>query len=76
MKCPLCKGAMEKGETNMPYELKDEKMVVIRGVPALVCSQCGDVFVEAPILRDVESIVKTAEEEGIILGFVKFKEAA
>jgi len=67
---------MKRGETNMPYELKDEKMVVVREVPALICSQCGDVFIEAPILRQLETILKRAEEEGVILGFVKFREAA
>ena len=51
-------------------------MVVVKAVPALVCNQCGETFVEINILRIVEKIVKKAEMDGVTLGFVKYKEAA
>ena len=76
MKCPLCKGRMEKSRTNLPYELGKEYMVVVKDVPALVCKQCGEPFVEISELRIVEKIVDTAEKDGVTLGFIKYKDAA
>lgn len=76
MDCPLCKGKMVKGKTNLPYELSPEKIVVINRVPAHVCQQCGDAFIEAGVARQVEKLVATAKKDGMTMGFVSFSHAA
>ena len=76
MKCPLCKGEIEKSKTNLPYEIGEEHMVVVKGVPVLVCKQCEEPFVEIAELRVVEKIVDSAKKDGITLGFIRYKEAA
>jgi len=77
MKCPLCKGEMIEGKkTNLPYELDGEKIIVVRNVPALVCAQCGDAFVEVDILRKVEKILDKIARDGMIMGFVEYEKAA
>ena len=75
MTCPLCKGKMLKGLTNLPFGIGDN-LLVVRDVPALVCEQCGDSFVEIENVRIVEKLVKSAEEDGVTLGIIKFKKAA
>ena len=76
MKCPLCKGLMEESKTNLPYEIGEEYMVVVKDVPALVCKQCGEAFVGIEALRVVEEIVNKAEKDGITLGFIRYRDAA
>ena len=76
MECALCKGTMIEGKTNLPFETAHENMVVVKGVPALVCSQCGESFIEIQVLRHVEEIVDSAERSGITLGFVQYRKAA
>lgn len=77
MRCPLCKGEMaKKGRTNLPYELSDESIIIVKNVPAIICSQCGDVFIEADILSKVEKILDKASKNGMVLGFVKYEKAA
>jgi YgiT-type zinc finger domain-containing protein len=77
MRCPLCKGEMVRGrKTNLPYELSDERVIVVRNVPAIICSQCGDAFIEADILGKVEKILDKATKDGMILGFVEYEKAA
>lgn len=76
MRCPLCKGEMFKGRTNLPYEVGEDRVIVVKDVPAWVCRQCGDFFVEIEVARKVENIVAAAERGGVTLGFVKYKEAA
>jgi len=76
MKCPLCKGSMSAGKTNLPYELKKGNVVVIINVPALVCEQCGDDFVEIDIARKVEKLLERIERDGVSMGMVQFDRAA
>lgn len=76
MTCPSCKAQMIKGKTNMPYDLDDDRVIVVKAVPALICPQCGEIFIEAPILKVVENLVAAAEKDGMLLGFVQYPSAA
>jgi YgiT-type zinc finger domain-containing protein len=67
---------MEKGATSLPYELSRDKLIVVRDVPALVCAQCGEVFVESPVLKNVEALLDSVEKSGMTLGFLEYREAA
>ncbi len=75
MTCPLCKGEMKEGKTNLPFA-KGENLLVIRDVPAFVCNQCGDSFIEFENVKIVESIISSAEKDGVLLGFIKFNKVA
>ena len=76
MKSPLCKGTMSEGKTNLPYDLKEGNVVVIINVPALVCEQCGDDFVEIDVARKVEKLLERIERDGVSMGVVQFDRAA
>ena len=76
MKCPLCKGSMKPGKTNLPFNLEGNNVVVVINVPALVCDQCGDDFVEIEIVRTVEKILDRIERDGISMGLVEYDKAA
>ncbi len=76
MKCPSCRGKMVEDKTNLPFEVGRDRVIVVKDVPAWVCRQCGDFFVEIEVARKVEEIVAAAERDGVMLGFVRYKEAA
>jgi len=76
MRCPLCKGKMIKGKTHLPYEMGEEEILVVRDVPAWVCEQCGESFVEIEVVRRVEKLLTTAQRDGVTFGFIKYREAA
>ena len=76
MKCPMCKGIMKTGKTTLPYEFGDDRLIVIKSVPALVCKQCGEVFIDISVARIAENIAKASEKEGVTLGFVEYRDAA
>jgi len=42
----------------------------------MICSQCGDAFIEADILSKVEKILDKATKDGMVLGFVEYEKAA
>jgi len=76
MTCPLCKGHMAPGKTNLPFNLGQGSIVVLVNVPALVCDQCGDDFVEIEVVRKVEKIIARIERDGISMDMVEYEKAA
>ncbi len=57
--CPLCGGERRPGRTLFSVEL-GHGVVVVRNVPASVCSQCGEALIDAETARELETIVNEA----------------
>ena len=51
--CALCGGKKRKGETTYTVEL-GFGVVVIRHVPALICTQCAEEWIEADVAKELE----------------------
>ncbi|MBN1866657.1 type II toxin-antitoxin system MqsA family antitoxin [Candidatus Sumerlaeota bacterium] len=60
--CPLCGGEKQSGTTTFAVDLTFG-VVVVRGVPALVCAQCGDAWIEDPVAEKLERFVAEAHEK-------------
>jgi YgiT-type zinc finger domain-containing protein len=75
MICPLCKGEMQQSKTHLPIQ-RGDKLLVIKDVPALVCSQCGESFVEYENIQIVEKISDSVFDGGLTMGFVEFTKVA
>ena len=73
MICPICKGNMEEDIVNFPVDLKT-RFVLIKGVPALVCEQCGEFFIDDKIHIQIEHIIKKVKELNVELEVIKFAE--
>ena len=59
MKCFVCKqGETEPGKATVTLE-RDGLTLVIKDVPAEVCNNCGEEYVDETV---VEELLKTAEE--------------
>jgi len=46
--CPLCGGEKQLGTTTFAVDLKFG-VVVVREVPAFVCTKCGDAWIDDPV---------------------------
>ena len=60
--CPSCGGNLVEGETTFTVDF-GSGVVVIRNVPATVCSQCGMEWLDDSITDKIENIVKEAKEK-------------
>jgi YgiT-type zinc finger domain-containing protein len=59
MKCVICKQAETKpGKTTVTLE-RDGLTLVVKGVPASVCENCGEAYTDE---KTTEQLLKTAEE--------------
>ena len=57
--CPLCSGTKKGGKTTFTVDL-GFGVVVVRDVPATVCSQCGADWIGDDIAERLEKIVDDA----------------
>lgn len=76
MNCPLCKGEMQNGTTHILIDRGEDSVIVINKVPALICEQCGDDFVDINTTRRIEALLKKLEAEGLRMGFIDYTRAA
>lgn len=57
--CPLCGGNKTAGETTFTADL-GSGIVVVRRVQAMVCSQCGEEWIDDATARRLEQVVNGA----------------
>jgi YgiT-type zinc finger domain-containing protein len=60
--CPLCGGTKKEGKTTFTVDL-GFGVVVVREVPATVCSQCGADWIGDAIAEKLEKIVENARRK-------------
>jgi YgiT-type zinc finger domain-containing protein len=58
--CPLCGGLKKPGATTFTADMGDT-LVVIRNVPATLCSLCGNEWLSDEVAANIESIVEEAK---------------
>jgi YgiT-type zinc finger domain len=56
MNCFLCKGDMESKLITHTVDL-GSCIVIVRNVPALACTQCGEVWIAGDIAKHLECII-------------------
>jgi YgiT-type zinc finger domain-containing protein len=65
MKCIACKNGSTKPGTVTVTIDKQTTVVVIRDVPAEVCSTCGEEYIDADTMRELEKLVHSAQKAGM-----------
>lgn len=61
-KCPECGGIVKSGQTELNYQLQGIS-VIVKGVPANICSKCGLSFVDGHVAEDVNRLVNRVTED-------------
>ena len=72
MKCGICKAETE--EKNVTYtEDLEEGVVVIRHVPAQVCTECGNIWYSGTVAAQLEEMVdRFASSTGAEVSVINF----
>ena len=75
MTCIVCKkGDTQNGTTTVSID-KGTSIVVIRDVPAEICSTCGEEYIDAKTMKDVEKLVSAAQKAGLNIAVQQFHAA-
>ena len=70
--CPMCSGKKKDGTATFTVDLKDT-VVVVRDVPASVCSLCGNEWINDDVAEDLEAIVDDAKKRKHIIEVTRFR---
>ncbi len=62
--CPLCGGTKKPGKTTYTVDL-GSGVVVVRNVPATVCTQCGEEWIDPLTAQKLEQITQEARHKGL-----------
>ena len=69
MRCLICKpGQVTLGTTSFTIE-RNDMTLVLKGVSARVCGQCGEAYFDEATTKRIEAIAEQAEHTGIHLAF-------
>ena len=72
--CPLCKGSIVEGISTFATDL-GLGVVVIRDVPAFICSQCGEEWLSDNTAIKLEIIVESARKKHVTVEVARCSEA-
>ncbi len=73
-KCAICGGELKKDTTTLTFD-RENKVIVIRNVPALVCSNCGESYFDAETTRKLEKIKEEAQHSGVEFSVIRYEMA-
>jgi len=72
MKCGICKAEMEEKTVTYTEDL-DQSVVVIRHVPAAVCTECGNTWYNGTTAAQLEKMVsRFAESTGTEVSVINY----
>ena len=73
--CPLCGGEKRPGSTTFAVDLKFG-VVVVREVPAFICTQCGNAWIDDPVVAKLESVVAEARRKQVLVEVMEWQQVA
>jgi len=73
MKCFMCKGETEQKLVNYLLDV-DNRIIIIKEVPANVCKQCGERYFDDDVMGNLEKIIEDVKNVSIEISVVNYKE--
>jgi YgiT-type zinc finger domain-containing protein len=75
MKCSICRiGETVKSNSVVPLN-RDGMVIIFKNVPTEVCNNCGEVYVEQDITRNLLDTAKEVSKSGVQVDIREFKAA-
>jgi len=62
MQCAECGGEFKRETITHDQPWGDEELYIFEQVPALVCSQCGAVYLEGKVSQAIDEIIEAHKE--------------
>lgn len=73
MNCFICKGNLEEKKVNYVVNL-EETIIIIKGVPAKVCTECGEQYFDNQTSENIEKIVNQLKQLSTEVTIVNYRE--
>lgn len=73
MNCFKCEGEVIEKKVNYMVDLENT-IIIIKGVPAKVCMQCGEQYFDDETSRNIETIVNKLKDLSTEVTIINYKE--
>lgn len=73
MNCFMCKGELTEKKVNYMVDLENT-IIIIKGVPAKVCNQCGEQYFEDETSENIEIIVNKLKNLSTEVTIINYEE--
>ncbi len=73
MNCILCKANLTKGSVNHIVDM-GEGIIIIKNVPANICEQCGEYFLDTKTTLELETMVDEIKKNKAEVFIVNYNE--
>jgi len=62
MNCRICGAKLEGIKTTLPFKVRHDAIVIIKGLPVLQCQNCNDYVMEDHVMAGVERIMAKVDQ--------------
>jgi len=72
-RCYFCGGKLESKTTTLPFVV-NKSVIIIKNVPAEVCSQCAEPVMSSAVARKVDALLKQVDRlhsEILVVGYAE-----
>lgn len=76
MKCLSCKTGETENSTTTYMTEAENCIVIIKNVPCIKCTQCGDVLYNTDVLEKIDKIVEMAEKMASEVSIIDYSKSA
>ncbi len=73
MDCFMCKGEVIEKKVNYMVDL-ESTIIIIKGVPAKVCAQCGEQYFDDQTSENIENIVNKLKDLSTEVTIINYEE--
>jgi YgiT-type zinc finger domain-containing protein len=70
-RCYFCGGKLEPGSATIPFML-NSSVVIVKQVPAKVCTQCGEPIMSSEVAAVVDGYLKQAQRSGFEVSIITY----
>lgn len=74
MNCVICKSHLEKKEVNHIVDLGESGIIIVKNVPANVCTQCGEYYLDTGTAIKLENIIEEIRKNKAEVLIIKYSD--
>ena len=61
MKCTVCGARMGSMITNLPFKLGEQRIVIIKQLPVMLCRSCREYLIEDAVMQRLDVLLMRAD---------------
>lgn len=63
MKCHVCGAGLKNLVTDLPFKVRENGIVILKGLPVMQCENCREFLIEDHIMERVDGILEKTDTE-------------